>query len=501
MTLAELSDLALRYVTEVLDSPREQAAHVAALAGAALVVAGAFVRTMIPLRWCQVGSNIGFLLFGLLHPSLTTALVAVVLLPINLYRVREMKRLTRRVAASQAASDLSGVWLRPYMKPRKLKAGDILFRRGDIADRLYMLADGRLELVEIRHEIGPGRVFGEIALFSPDHRRTATARCIEDCTVLTIDETTVRELYFQNPSFGFHLIGLVAARLSLDVERIAHARTGTEPLFKPEPGEPEAKQPHARGLRNGPPGATGTRRNAQPAAGNGNPTGRFDITQAHISVGVLDADRHRMVVAAGIEILQFDGVAALVKNELEGGAVVIGEFIDATPLHDELPAADHTNGLIVDRCARLNRHPVHVKNGDLVRHTVARSERHAITAHSIRIAERNKAVGRNVGCTETAAIETEIETQTDDVAGGTIVIQGQHRSARGTDIPEIVGDASTRIAKGIGPRKGGSLGEVCTRKGSEQAGEQFLHDGLPLLSTRLISQETSQQKSLFPTST
>ncbi len=35
-----------------------------------------------------------------------------------------------------------------------------------------------------------------------------------------IDEVTLKQLYHQNPSFGFHLIGLVVGRLSEDVRRI-----------------------------------------------------------------------------------------------------------------------------------------------------------------------------------------------------------------------------------------------------------------------------------------
>ena len=33
-------------------------------------------------------------------------------------------------------------------------------------------------------------------------------------------EATLKQLYHQNPGFGFHLISLVAARLSQDVRRI-----------------------------------------------------------------------------------------------------------------------------------------------------------------------------------------------------------------------------------------------------------------------------------------
>ena len=118
------------------------------------------------------------------------------------------------------AADLSGIWLKPYMRARQCRAGTILFRKGDPADRLYFLAEGRIEFVEIGAIMEPGRIFGEVALFSPERKRTLTARCVDKCKVLSIDEASVEQLYFQNPAFGFKLIGLVAGRLSADVRRL-----------------------------------------------------------------------------------------------------------------------------------------------------------------------------------------------------------------------------------------------------------------------------------------
>ena len=78
------------------------------------------------------------------------------LLPINIFRAFEMVRLTRRVRAAAAAGDLSGVWLKPYMRKKRLKAGRMLFRKGDAADHLYFLAEGRIEFVEIGEDDGAG---------------------------------------------------------------------------------------------------------------------------------------------------------------------------------------------------------------------------------------------------------------------------------------------------------------------------------------------------------
>ena len=139
--MAELLTLVQAQVQAVLASPRELVAYLAGGLAASFVIGAAFVRTMIPLRWLAVAGNVGFLVFGALHPQYLTLFVSAVLLPINIYRARQMMRLTRRVRAAEAAGDLSGLWLRPYMKARRLKAGTVLFRKGDLADHLYCLVE------------------------------------------------------------------------------------------------------------------------------------------------------------------------------------------------------------------------------------------------------------------------------------------------------------------------------------------------------------------------
>ena len=101
----------------------------------------------------------------------------------------------------------------------------MLFRKGDAAEELYFLAEGRIEFVEIGDVMESGRMFGEIAFFAPDKRRSLTARCALDCTVLSIDELSFKQLYFQNPAFGFEVVGLVAGRLMSDLHRLERQLT------------------------------------------------------------------------------------------------------------------------------------------------------------------------------------------------------------------------------------------------------------------------------------
>ena len=218
---------ASRYSEAALNSPNELMAIVSVIVAGAFVLVSSFVKTMIPLRWLAIGSNLGFVAYGALHPSYPMLLLHSALLPINLYRLAEMVKLTRRVKAVSTENALSGVWLKPYMRSARLAAGTVLFRKGDPGDRLYLLADGRIDLVEFGSSILPGQIFGEIAFFAPDRSRRATARCGVESTVLSIDESTVNQLYYQNPAFGFQMIELVAGRLSADVRRLTEELMST----------------------------------------------------------------------------------------------------------------------------------------------------------------------------------------------------------------------------------------------------------------------------------
>jgi hypothetical protein len=215
----QINDAVASHIAGMLSSPLQLVAGVAVLMGIGLIMAGALVRTMMPLRWLAVGSDFALLIYGALSPSYATLATAAVLLPINILRAVEITRLARRVRTAERASDHVRIWLKPYMKSRKLKAGQTLFNKGDKAKDLFLLVDGQLELAEIGKPIEAGRIFGEIALFSPSGLRTNTVHAITDCTVLQIDDRTVKQLYYQEPAFGFQLISLLAERLSNDLQR------------------------------------------------------------------------------------------------------------------------------------------------------------------------------------------------------------------------------------------------------------------------------------------
>ena len=61
--------------------------------------------------------------------------------------------------------------------------------------------------------IKSGEIFGELGLLTSEKRRTQSVECIESGHVLTISYDKVRELYFENPEFGFYFLRLTSERL------------------------------------------------------------------------------------------------------------------------------------------------------------------------------------------------------------------------------------------------------------------------------------------------
>jgi CRP/FNR family transcriptional regulator, cyclic AMP receptor protein len=143
----------------------------------------------------------------------------VCLLPLNLLRLREMLQLTKRVEEA-AAGDHNMAWIKPFTSMRRILAGDVLFSQGDAADRLFIVLSGRCRLYGSGIEIPPGSVVGELALLSPDKTRTQSLKCEESGEILEITYTQIKQLYYQNPKFGFYLMELTGQRLFDNIKRL-----------------------------------------------------------------------------------------------------------------------------------------------------------------------------------------------------------------------------------------------------------------------------------------
>lgn len=179
---------------------------------AILTVATYSMRTMIPLRISGICANCLFIAYGYLIPAYPNLVLHSVLLPLNIFRLYQMLRLVSKVKEA-SNSDLSMDWLKPFTRSRACHKDETIFAKGDAADALFYPVSGRFILIEIGVEIKPGEVVGEMGMVTPKNRRTQTFQCTEDGELLVLSYYQVRQLYFQNPRFGFFFLRLVTKRL------------------------------------------------------------------------------------------------------------------------------------------------------------------------------------------------------------------------------------------------------------------------------------------------
>jgi CRP/FNR family transcriptional regulator, cyclic AMP receptor protein len=188
---------------------------IAGWVAALLVFSSFFMKTMIPLRVVAITSNVAFISYALLglpygifsrvYPIL---ILHSALLPLNVARLRELRRLIEAVNRSDSGEAFES--LIPYMTKERHSKGESLFRKGDPADRLYLIEEGSVRFPELGKQLSRGAVFGEVGLFAPQGVRSMSAVCEVDCRLYAIPKDKVLELYYQDPRFGFFLIRLLA---------------------------------------------------------------------------------------------------------------------------------------------------------------------------------------------------------------------------------------------------------------------------------------------------
>jgi CRP-like cAMP-binding protein len=193
----------------------EMAGYLAAL----LVFLTFYMKTMVPLRVVGICSNCIFIIYGYLGGLYPVLILHLILLPLNGLRLREMLRLTRQVRVA-TQGDLNMDWLKPFTSTRQTKGGDVLFRKGDTADAMFFVVAGRYRLAELGMDVMQGQLVGELGLLAPDQSRTQTLECIEGGEVLQITYEHVKQLYYQNPQFGFYFIQLASRRLFENIARL-----------------------------------------------------------------------------------------------------------------------------------------------------------------------------------------------------------------------------------------------------------------------------------------
>ena len=188
-------------------------------AASAAVLATFCMSTMMPLRVLALVSNVLFMAYGYADHLYPVLILHALLFPVNALRLLQLRRLVTDMRRAPR-DDLVVQTLLPFMAQRKFAAGETLVRKGEVADKLYYLVDGELEIMDYQKPLLPGAVVGEIGVFAPSQRRSATIICRTDCSVRELTESKAKQLYFQDRSFSFAVLQLIIARLIENNEQL-----------------------------------------------------------------------------------------------------------------------------------------------------------------------------------------------------------------------------------------------------------------------------------------
>ena len=106
------------------------------------------------------------------------------------------------------------------LRALKVAAGQHIVTRGEIADGMYFIASGEVEIIlpERRVRLSEGDFFGEIALLMPDATRTATVVAIRSCELLKLDQRDFQGLLERHVDLA-ETLGEVARRRIEEFER------------------------------------------------------------------------------------------------------------------------------------------------------------------------------------------------------------------------------------------------------------------------------------------
>jgi hypothetical protein len=204
---------------------------------AVIVNVGVYLmRTMIPLRTLALVTNVLFIVYAFFAGVYPTLLLNCLLLPLNGYRLAEMMKLVRqaRMAARNAHFDMD--FIRPFTVRQHVTAGQRLFAKDETADAMYLIESGSFLLPESSIKLTGGDMVGELGLLAPGGLRTQSLVCETDGDVLRLDYDRFKQLYFQNPKFGYFFLQLVAGRLFENMgvlERTLEAHGIPNPLSGP----------------------------------------------------------------------------------------------------------------------------------------------------------------------------------------------------------------------------------------------------------------------------
>ena len=134
----------------------------------------------------------------------------------------------RQAPLFSALDDEAAQALRSSMGETRLRRGEVLFREGDSGDKLYIVTDGKVKLGRTSSDgrenllaiLGPGQMFGELALFDPGPR-SATVTAVTEAHFLSLSHEDMLRWLSGRPAVALGLLTQLASRLRKTNDAVA----------------------------------------------------------------------------------------------------------------------------------------------------------------------------------------------------------------------------------------------------------------------------------------
>lgn len=99
---------------------------------------------------------------------------------------------------------------------RTAAPGEVLVERGQPGSGIFVLEEGSavVELGDRSVELGPGDVFGEMAVVGVSHQRTARVRAVTDARCLSFSRVDLERVLDGEPELAARLRALAEARFA-----------------------------------------------------------------------------------------------------------------------------------------------------------------------------------------------------------------------------------------------------------------------------------------------
>lgn len=135
----------------------------------------------------------------------------------------------KRVPLFKDLTDTDLMSIQEATTTRRLHTGEILFYEGDKGDTLYAILEGKIKVTILAEDgreviismLDKGEIFGEMALFDLEEKRSATAMATEPTTLLSLMGKDFLKVLEGNSQLTMRILRTMTGRLKNATRRIS----------------------------------------------------------------------------------------------------------------------------------------------------------------------------------------------------------------------------------------------------------------------------------------